>query len=576
MAFQVSPGVEVKEIDATNVIPAVATSIGGTAGVFRWGPVDEITTVSSEKQLAEVFGAPTTADSANSFLPAAGFLKYGSSLRVVRARASDMQSAGDSTPVFNAYNDSAYDSATLQSNNWIAACPGSLGNSLSVITCRPGTAGDVQFNGTEFAAYTTYFNGAPGTSDFAQSITGNAALNDEVHVVVIDSGGKFTGTKGTVLETFGYMSVAKNAKAQDGTSNYFKNIINTKSQYIRFGIEAGRGGAFGTPIDEITDTTQAVAAATGEVSVAALLGGADGTFGEAFITDALALFANDALVDVNLLFAQGDAAFANTTINAKLIEIAESRKDIVSFVSPPCAVSKVANPMSTTEGVLGYFAQGGVSTSSSYVLSDSSALYIYDKYNDTHRYITANGHLAGLCANTDRVADAWFSPAGQNRGQLLGVTKLAFNPDKSQRDDLYRARINPIVAFPGSGIQLFGDKTRLAKPSAFDRINVRRLFITLEKAISTASEAMLFEFNDEFTRANFRNMVEPFLREVKGRRGITDFLVVCDETNNTGNVIDTNRFVADIYIKPARSINFITLNFIATPTGVEFSEIAGQ
>jgi phage tail sheath protein FI len=217
-----------------------------------------------------------------------------------------------------------------------------------------------------------------------------------------------------------------------------------------------------------------------------------------------------------------------------------------------------------------------LNANSSYCVADSSALYVYDKYHDTYRYIQACGHIAGLCANTDRVADAWFSPAGETRGQLLGVVKLGLNPTQTNRDDLYKAGVNPLVSLPGRGTMLFGDKTTQNRASAFDRINVRRLFIVLEKAISTASQSMLFEFNDEFTRANFRNMVEPFLRDVKGRRGITDFLVICDETNNPGNVVDSNRFVADIYIKPARSINFITLNFVATRTGVEFSEIAGQ
>ena len=201
---------------------------------------------------------------------------------------------------------------------------------------------------------------------------------------------------------------------------------------------------------------------------------------------------------------------------------------------------------------------------------------MYNKYADNYVWIPACGHMAGLCANTDTVSEPWFSPAGYNRGNLLGVTKLAFNPKQADRDTIYKARINPIVSFPGQGILLFGDKTAQAKPSAFDRINVRRLFITLEKAVATAAKYQLFELNDEFTRAMFRNMAEPFLREVKGRRGVTDFLVICDETNNTGEVIDTNRFVADIYIKPARSINFITLNFIATRTGVQFSEIVGQ
>lgn len=243
----------------------------------------------------------------------------------------------------------------------------------------------------------------------------------------------------------------------------------------------------------------------------------------------------------------------------------------MAFVSPP--IEDTVGSSAPATDVMA-FANG--LTSSSYASCDSSALYVYDKYNDVYRYIGAAGHVAGLCANASTVADAWFSPAGVNRGQLLGVTKLAYNPNKADRDTLYKGRVNPLVSFPGQGMMLFGDKTLLSKPSAFDRINVRRLFIALEKAISTAAKAQLFEFNDEFTRANFRNMVEPFLRDVKGRRGVTDFQVICDTTNNTGAVIDGNRFVADIFIKPARSINFITLNFIATRTGVDFSEIAGS
>lgn len=242
----------------------------------------------------------------------------------------------------------------------------------------------------------------------------------------------------------------------------------------------------------------------------------------------------------------------------------------MAFVSPPIEDSRDAtNPVTDVST----WAQG--LTSTSYAAADSTAVYVYDKYNDVYRWIGAGGHQAGLCANTDNVADAWFSPAGVNRGQLLGITKLAFNPTKAHRDTLYKGRVNPIVSLPGQGTVLFGDKTLLKRPSAFDRINVRRLFIVLEKAISTAAEAQLFEFNDEFTRAQFRNLVEPFLRDVKGRRGLTDFAVVCDDTNNTSQVVDGNRFVADIFIKPARSINFITLNFVATRTGVDFSEIAG-
>jgi len=289
------------------------------------------------------------------------------------------------------------------------------------------------------------------------------------------------------------------------------------------------------------------------------------------------LFEDAETVDINLLFAYPDVNNSSTIAN-DLISIATARKDCMAFVSPPLEDSVgVANPhTSVIQWCDGTDSGHAGLTSSSYGFVDSGALYVYDKYNDVYRYIGASGHMAGLCANTDNVADAWFSPAGINRGQLLGVTKLAYNPTKAQRDELYKARINPLVSMPGQGTLLFGDKTLLQRPSAFDRVNVRRLFIVLEKAISTAAKAQLFEFNDEFTRAQFKNLVEPFLRDVKGRRGITDSLVICDGTNNTSQVIDANRFVADIFIKPARSINFITLNFIATRSGVEFSEISGQ
>jgi phage tail sheath protein FI len=256
-----------------------------------------------------------------------------------------------------------------------------------------------------------------------------------------------------------------------------------------------------------------------------------------------------------------------------MITLAENRKDAIAFVSP--LRSDVVNVTSNNTQTLNVINTYSGIRSSSYVVFDSGYKYQYDRYSDVYRYVPLNGDLAGLAARTDLIADSWYSPAGYNRGNIRGAVKLAFNPNKTQRDDLYRSRINPVVTFPGQGTVLFGDKTGLSAPSAFDRINVRRLFITLEKAISTAAKFQLFEFNDEFTRANFRNIVEPFLREVQGRRGLTDFLVVCDETNNSGDVIDRNEFVAEIYVKPARSINFITLSFIATRTGVSFSEIAG-
>jgi phage tail sheath protein FI len=255
--------------------------------------------------------------------------------------------------------------------------------------------------------------------------------------------------------------------------------------------------------------------------------------------------------------------------------VAEVRKDCVAFVSPQSVSTGEVLSGNTSAVATSIIAYRNAITSSSYAVIDSGYKYQYDRYNDEYRWVPLNGDVAGLCARTDYTDDPWFSPAGLNRGQIKNVVKLAFNPRKTDRDNLYNAGVNPVASFPGQGVVLFGDKTALAKPSAFDRINVRRLFITLEKSISTAAKFQLFEFNDGFTRAQFKNIVEPFLRDVKGRRGITDFLVVCDETNNTSEVIDSNRFVADIYIKPARSINFIQLNFIATRTGASFNEIAG-
>jgi phage tail sheath protein FI len=415
-------------------------------------------------------------------------------------------------------------------------------------------------------AFASSFDGAPGTSDYAVNL-GKTNFNDELHVAVIDEDGLWTGTAGTVLETFAFVSQASDAKKTDGTTNYYKDVINNNSKYIWWADHdstnltnageslASRSSAFDTHNSAIDHS---------------LSGGSDDNTPTASeIASGYDLFEDAETVDVNLLFACPDAN-GQETIAEDLISIAEARKDLVAFVSPP--IEDTVGSSTPAADVM-TFANG--LTSSSYAVCDSSALYVYDKYNDVFRYIGAAGHVAGLCANTDRVADAWFSPAGVNRGQLLGATKLAFNPKKADRDTLYKGRVNPLVSFPGEGMMLFGDKTLLSRPSAFDRINVRRLFIVLEKAIATAAKAQLFEFNDEFTRAQFRNIVEPFLRDVKGRRGITDFLVVCDTTNNTGQVIDANRFVADIFIKPARSINFITLNFIATRTGVEFSEIAG-
>ena len=563
MAFQVSPGVEVKEIDATSVIPAVSTNIGGFAGSFNWGPVDEIVTVGSESELAGHFGTPDDS-TAKYFLTAAAFLKYGNALKVVRVLSGHDNASGDGSGQLIKNKDdydNNYANGSLSKGDWVAKYPGVLGNSLKVSVISQGIS---SFSGW---TYSGSFDSAPGTSDYAVSI-GKASANDELHVAVIDEDGLFTGTAGTVLETFAYVSQGSDAKKSDGTTNYYKDVINNNSKYIWWTDHNTNLGEAGTLISSVPGNSFTINTAAMEAS---LDGGSDDnapTAGEILL--GYDLFEDAETVDVNLLFACPDAN-GTETIAEDLISIAAARKDCMAFVSPP--IEDTVGSSAPATDVMA-FANG--LTSSSYASCDSSALYVYDKYNDVYRWIGAAGHVAGLCANTDTVADAWFSPAGVNRGQLFGVTKLAYNPKKADRDTLYKGRVNPLVSFPGQGMMLFGDKTLLSKPSAFDRINVRRLFIALEKAISTAAKAQLFEFNDEFTRANFRNMVEPFLRDVKGRRGVTDFSVICDTTNNTGAVIDGNRFVADIYIKPARSINFITLNFIATRTGVDFSEIAGS
>jgi len=559
MGFQVSPGVEVKEIDLTNVIPAVSTSIGGFAGYFKWGPVNQIALISSEKGLLQKFGTPDSSVLyADPFFQAASFLQYGEALKVVRGgNSSDFSNASDLDAADSPDNGVWIPNQTYfeesftspEGGTFAARYPGVAGNSLKVYA----------LNATDYAA----LNDSPSDAD---DLEGQAVFNSfdlapdatEIHVAVIDVNGVF-GEAGQIIEKFAGLDISKTAKTAAGATNYIKNVINAQSQYVY--LIAGDSSAF-----EAADFT-------GGYQLGGGVEATDETKLDADTQTALDFLADSEIEDVNLIFSQ--IMSSGTLLQTYAHSIAYTRKDAVAFLSPPksatvnqtnplAAVKAFANDESMMRGADG-----------SYGVIDSGALYIYDRYNDVYRYIPANGHIAGLCANTDDVAEPWFSPAGFNRGSLRNIVKVAYNPKKADRDELYKAGVNPVAAFPGNGVVLFGDKTAQAKPSAFDRINVRRLFIVLEKAISTAAKYQLFELNDEFTRASFRNAVEPFLRGVQARRGITDFLVVCDDTNNTGDVIDTNRFVADIYIKPARSINFITLNFIATRTGVDFAEIAG-
>ena len=429
------------------------------------------------------------------------------------------------------------------------------------------------------------FDSAPGTSTYA---TGKGVTNDEMHIVVFDRTGDISGFRtetagertNAVLETYAFVSQHPNAKTPQGGTNYYPDVIFKQSSLVYWlDHSSSKLGAGGGNQAYATGGSVSGQPKGGGSSVDTfgfnLSGGADDyavTVGE--LDSAYEEFADAETVDVNLIMGGTTPAGANGTTHAtNLIDLAEARKDVVVFISPRREdVVNIANSTTQTANVKNFF--DGLS-SSSYAVFDSGYKYQFDKFNDVFRFVPLNGDIAGLCANTDTVADPFFSPGGFNRGQIRGAVKLAFNPTKAQRDILYPARINPVVSFPDQGTVLFGDKTALSKPSAFDRINVRRLFILLEKAIATAAKFQLFEFNDEFTRAQFRNLVEPFLRDIQGRRGITDFSVVADGTNNTGEVIDRNEFVADIFIKPARSINFIQLNFIAVRTGVAFSEIGG-
>ena len=436
------------------------------------------------------------------------------------------------------------------------------------------------YNSNTVQRYWEYFNvveTAPGQSDYVR-LNGNTAAQDELHVVVVDEDGGFTGTPGTILEVYKGVSRATDAINLDGSTNYYKNVINDASQYIWWTADRQEAPS-ATAVNVVSANTDSPAAMS-------MRFGADGLNEEnatlAILGDAYDMFVSPEDIDISLVM-QGKPIGGTTVVNGETISkyqlanyiidnICEVRKDCIALVSPDR--SKVLNNVGRE--ALSLKNWRGAVRNSSYAVLDSGYKYMYDRYNDVYRWVPLNGDIAGLCVRTDNTNDAWWSPAGFNRGNIKNVVKLAFNPRKAERDVLYPAGVNPVVTFPGQGTVLFGDKTLQAKPSAFDRINVRRLFIVLEKAISTAAKYSLFEFNDAFTRAQFKNLVTPYLRTIQGRRGITDFLVVCDETNNTPAIIDSNQFVGDIYIKPARSINFIQLNFVAVGTGVQFSEVVGK
>ena len=757
MAFQLSPGVNVTEVDLTTVVPAVATSDGAIAGVFRWGPVGQRVLVDSENKLIEEFGQPTNFN-AETFFTAANFLSYGNRLYVSRAantggatpsisvtgnvssnvvvlttgntsgltsgmyvyqssntsvfapantltitaitnstavQLSSNAVAGNTASLYlanpqTAYNAQAFPSGSFVANLvnqiikneddyvskdgnfdtdsiFIAKYPGEIGNSLRVSMCENASSfqsnvtiavnyvftnststntATAEFSGTSNASATTaagsfsigdqvmagnasigiqylkitniavnnsynsntlltlsfsdpyklhtnfssssiqrnweFFNvvdTAPGQSTY-QLNNGNTSANDELHIVVVDNGGKFTGTPGTILEVYRGLSSATDSLNLDGSTNYYKNVINDNSPYMWWANDPTT-----LPVNKAAASLTS-SSATAPRNITFSLG-ADGynesnTSAFSVIASAYDLFNSTEQVDISLVLQGkplgGSTSSGGVTVtgyqlaNYIIDNICEKRKDCIALISPEKSLTLNAFGTQATNLV----AWRNVLRSSSYAVMDSGYKQQYDRYNDIYRWVPMNGDVAGLCVRTDNTNDAWWSPAGFNRGQIKNSIKLAFNPTQADRDILYKNGVNPVVTFPGQGTILYGDKTLQAKPSAFDRINVRRLFIVLEKAISTAAKYSLFEFNDAFTRAQFKNLVTPYLRTIQGRRGITDFLVVCDDTNNTPQIIDTNQFVGDIYIKPARSINFIQLNFVAVGTGVQFSEVVGK
>ena len=595
MAFQISPGVEVKEKDLTTIVPAVSTTIAAFAGHFQWGPSEQIVTVDSENNLKALFGEPN-AGNYEEWFTAANYLGYGNNLKVVRQTSSSSSNAS-ATGGTDTYikNDDHYSVSMsglgASAGQWAARYPGTIGNSLKVVWTDGGFSSDGSIQGAtaydDWSYYSYFDSSMPYTSQWMEDLTGNTQGYDGLNIAVVDEDGLFTGTKGIVLETFNALSKAANAKTMTGESNYYREVINTNSKYIWWGAhpDAGitggwvTGGALSWGDTLTTDSSgrfDTIVGSTGTTQGKSdsLSGGGGETLGtiSTGATQGYGLFADPETVDVSLILGSN----ATASLAGELVDLCDSRKDCVVFLSPEKAdvvTNDAPRSEADAETAVLDFRNTQLNKNSSYAFLDSGWKYMYDRYADLYRWVPLNGDMAGLAVRSDQQTETWFSPAGFNRGQVRGVVKLSWNPRKAHRDNLYKKQVNPVVAFPGEGTVLWGDKTLQSKPSSFDRLNVRRLFIVLEKAISTAAKYQLFEQNDAFTRTHFKSMIEPFLRDVQARRGVIDFKVVCDDTNNPGSVIDRNEFVADIYIKPTRSINFITLNFVATATGVDFTEV---
>lgn len=649
---QTSPGVVVQETDLTNFAAAVGTSGGAFVGQFAWGPVEDFVTLASATDLETQFGKPDDTNYVDWF-SASNFLSYTGQLILVRVVDENALNSTDDGAGILIKNDTHFqivNSTGPTGVHFASKFPGELGNSLAVsLSDAPGFAA---------WAYKNDFDSAPGTSGSAAAV---GASQDELHAVVIDIHGKFSGTVGAVLERFAYVSKAKDAKDANNAPNFYPNVINRTSKYVRAltvlnGTSVSAGGevesvtitaggtgytaptvAFSAPTSGVTATGTVVVAAgvvTGIVitepgsgytaaptatisdddgsgatatttvsavsttvdwgtalvvngvassysemdsaSMLGLSGGVDSTLvGAQELVAGYALFENSEEVDVSLIFtgaAGGDSEMV-TVIQSAIDNIAETRKDCMVFFSPK--LSDVLNKSQSDATTAVLATRNLVGRSSSYAVMDSGWKLQYDVYADKYRWIPLNADVAGLCARVDTTNDSWWSPAGYNRGQIKNVVSLAFNPNKTSRDQIYKVGVNPVVTFTTDGTILYGDRTLQGKNSAFSYIGTRRLFILLEKTIAGAAKYSLFEFNDQYTRSAFNNMVEPKLRTVKGRRGMEDYRVVCDETNNTPEVIQQGQFVGSIFIKPQYSIQWVQLNFVAVRREVSFDEVVG-
>lgn len=650
MAFSVSPSVIVREVDASQAVPGVATAPAAIAGIFKWGPTNDPILITSENQLVDRFGTPTD-DNYETFFTATDYLSYSNALYVARADDGSLTASG-TTEVLDANNNVIAEDSTFAAFD--AKYPGALGNSIEVSWATAGSftdtvaaVGDIEANGisNNSVSQTIEFNSSGLTFETANTVaapsvyvgdvlvvgnssvgfqeltvssvssseieeefgSGNTAVTatvgttteltfntrytlaetdlnklsivkkwqynstfgkapaaGHIHVAIIDKDGLISGTPNEVLEVFDNLSTTAGSVDPQGASNFYETVIENKSSWVK-----------------IANTAVITAAMTNEDSVGTeklnayetMSGGTDASTETSATLSSLAFawdtFKNTNEIDISFIL-QGKGDDLGVRANYIISNVADYRRDCVAFISP--SKEAVVDELKTNSKMENAIAYRNKIQNSSYAFIDSGYKYRYDKYNDKYRWTPLNGDMAGLSARVD----PWESPAGYRKGIIKNIVKLAFNPSKPQRDVLYSADVNPVMSQAGRGIVLFGDKTGLGINSAFDRLNVRRLFIAVEKSIATAAESFLFEFNDDFTQTQFKNIVDPFLRDIQGRRGIIDYRVVSDASVNTPEVVDANKFRASIFIKPARSINVIELTFVATRTGVEFDEIVGQ